>query len=180
MKNLFFILLLLFQVSLFSTSFTSLAEKEFKNFFKGDVKHTFLKFEIPKKEKIKIQEQVKQSFYKNWLYTWKIIYKNKNYYAVIDNVMGKQFPITFMVIFDSSGSVIFTKILEYRNTKGHGVKKESWLSQFNKKNAKSSFVYNKDVDGMSGATISAKSLTKGINKLCLLFDKISSSFIKSK
>ncbi len=176
MKNLFFILFLLFQVSLFSESFTSLAEKEFKDFFKSDVKYTFLKFKIPKKEKIKIQKQVKQSFFKDWLYTWKINYKNKKYYAVIDNVMGRQFPITFVVIFDNSGSVIFTKILKYRNTKGHGVKKESWLSQFNQKNAKSSFIYNKDVDGVSGATISAKSLTKGINKLCLLFDKISSSF----
>ena len=167
------ILLFFISINITASKFTKMAEAEFKTLISKDISFKMKKYKIPKSLKNEIQKKAKQRFYKKWLYFWKIKDKNnKIYYSFVDNVMGKQYPITFMVVFDDKANIIFSKILKYRNSKGMVLKNSSWLKQFLNKNSKSSFVLDKDIDGVSGATISSKALTKGFHKLSILISKI--------
>ncbi|MCB0742546.1 MAG: FMN-binding protein, partial [Ignavibacteriae bacterium] len=95
-----------------------------------------------------------------------------NSYAILDNVIGKVQPITFLVIYDSNFAISDFQIIKYREEHGGEVQNESWRNQFIGKRANSEFTINENIDGITGATISVKSLIKGINKTSLLIRSI--------
>ena len=127
-------------------------------------------YEIPKESINKIQNTTKQKFFRPELNLWTILSKDStSYYAILDNVKGKSMPITFMVILDKNGSIINTSIIKYREAYGGEVGNERWLAQFVNRNNNSSYRVGKNIDGITGATISVNSLSKGIQKIVLLF-----------
>ena len=81
-------------------------------------------------------------------------------------------PITFLVIFDDSGKIILTDIVKYREPYGGAVQNENWTAQFKKKDSNSGYKVGTDIDGITGATISVKSVSKGIYKLSLLYNEL--------
>ena len=120
-----------------------------------------------------IQNTAKQAFYRDKIYYWDISQNDTTIaYAFLDNVMGKSMPITFIVILNRDGSILSTNVIKYREAYGGEVGNLSWLSQFNKFNSNSSYKVGKELDGITGATISVNSLTKGIQKIVLLFPLI--------
>lgn len=81
-------------------------------------------------------------------------------------------PITFLVILHNSGKINAVRIIKYREAYGGSISNTGWLNQFTGKNAKSGYEAGKDIDAISGATISVNALAKGIKKLVLLFPYI--------
>lgn len=148
------------------------AEELLQERFTGK-KITFEQFPIPREIKTAIEQEAKQRFFKDEVYLWKVL-KNDSLesIAILDNVYGKELPITFMVSFDELGSVINTDIIKYRSTRGGDVQEEWWLDQFLGFNDQSIFQVGNTVDAISGATYSVSSLTKGIHKLTLLVNRI--------
>jgi Na+-translocating ferredoxin:NAD+ oxidoreductase RnfG subunit len=49
---------------------------------------------------------------------------------------------------------------------------DNWNEQFTGKNSGSDFTVGESVNGISGATISVNSVTKGIRKIALLYEEI--------
>ncbi len=82
-----------------------------------------------------------------------------------DEVIGKVEKIDFAVAFDISGNVRQVFILKYRESHGQEIKRPSWLSQFPGKNASNALKLNKDIDNITGATLSCDHLTDGIRKI---------------
>lgn len=137
------------------------------------VSYSFSKYNINEKIKNNIERQVKQRFNNDFVYLYKITSNEKIVsLGVLDNVYGKAMPITFMVLFDLKGKIISTNIIKYREQYGGAVSNKEWLNQFKEKNYQSGFATGKDISGISGATISVKSVSAGINKLSLLIDHI--------
>lgn len=133
------------------------------------------KFDLEPSLKTKIEHDVKQRFYQDYIYIYKIFVKGKiEGYALIDNVLGKSMPITFMVIFNNDGSIQNSSILKYREPYGGAVTSEDWQSQFKGKSNNSSYEIGKDISTISGATISVNSVSTGIRKLTYLFNSIKS------
>ena len=131
------------------------------------------KYEIEKNVATKIEKQVKQKFFASSVYFYQIINNDKiNGYALLDNVYGKSLPITFLVLFDNAGNIISSQIVKYREQYGGSVKNPQWNEQFIGKNYSSSFEVGKEINSISGATISVNSVTKGIQKLTLLIKEI--------
>ena len=93
-------------------------------------------------------------------------------FAFLDNVLGKSMPITFIVLLNVKGEIINANVIKYREAYGGEVASKIWLSQFIGLNSHSSYKLNQDIDGISGATISVNSLSKGINKITSLFSII--------
>ena len=91
--------------------------------------------------------------------------------VMVSNLAQHQ-PISFLVVFNLEGKVIQSEVVKYREDHGWQVQDESWLNQFKGRDFNSSFLVGQDIDGISGATISVNSLSKGINKLCLLAQEI--------
>ncbi|MCC7430914.1 FMN-binding protein [bacterium] len=170
---LFVFVLLAFVQNLFASEIKKQAEKSISGIFGKDKTLTFKKFALPKDTKNNIEKKVQQQFFAQEVYTWKITQKDSVCgFAILDNVLGKALPITFLVVFDAKGSILSTEIVKYREAYGGQISEKGWNLKFIGKNANSTFVVGKDVDGISGATISVISVTKGIEKLSLLIQEI--------
>ncbi len=71
----------------------------------------------------------------------------------------------FLVIFDDDLIIKKIKILAYREDYGMEIGSKRWLKQFNNLSKGDQVKYQKDIKAISGATISAKSMTKAVNDL---------------
>ncbi len=141
--------------------------------FTDSVRISHQKINIPTHIKNKIQSQAKQKFFRDSLHTWSISTTDSlTHFAIIDNTLGKSMPITFLAIFTTDGEIVHTQIIKYREPYGGEISSLNWTSQFIGMTNESEFKVRKTIDGISGATISTHSVTKGIHKLSLLLPHI--------
>lgn len=167
------IVFLLLFILLLSDNIKNDAEKVIYDFFGNNVQIEMIKYEIPFSLKIEIEKHCRQRFISNNVYIWKVFRNNKKIaVAMMDNVIGKSLPITFVVIFDLQGKILSTEIIKYRESYGGAVQEKNWLNQFKGKDEKADFKIGKDISSISGATISANSVSIGVKKLSLLYSRI--------
>ena len=151
----------------------AVAEKFIITQFSDNVNFSMHSLKLPSELKSNIQNRVRQTFYRDNLYYWKINNQDSTLaYALMDNVIGKSMPITFLVILNNEGAILASKVIKYREAYGGEVENKNWLSQFNKLTNSSEYIVGENIDGISGATISVNSLSKGIQKLAVLFPLI--------
>lgn len=149
------------------------AEYSIRSFFNNDIKMEFYKYDLPDSLREKIEKECRQRFMKSYIYIWKIFHNNKRIAtAIMDNVYGKSLPITFIVIFDLDGKILNAEIIKYRESYGGAVQEKNWLNQFKGKDGTAQLKVGKDISSISGATISANSVTTGIKKLSILYSII--------
>ena len=87
----------------------------------------------------------------------------------IDQVIGKHEFITYALAVGADGAVTGFEILEYLESYGGEVQRPSWRAQFYGRSlANSELKLGRDIDNISGATLSSRNLTDGIRKLLLL------------
>jgi Na+-translocating ferredoxin:NAD+ oxidoreductase RnfG subunit len=88
-----------------------------------------------------------------------------------DTHSGNYELFSFFVLYDSNLKLQMMKILEYGPEYGYEITSKRWLRQF--KNSKDCNIsYGKDVDAISGATISARSLIDNVNDVCEILYEI--------
>ena len=151
----------------------SAAEKFVVTQFSDNVNLSMHTLTLPSALKLKVQKNVKQTFYRDNLYYWEITNEDSTLaYAFLDNVIGKSMPITFVVIINQKGEIMASHVVKYREAYGGEIGNMKWLSQFNKLTDSSKYIVGKNIDGISGATISVNSLSKGIQKIAVLFPLI--------
>lgn len=78
--------------------------------------------------------------------------------------MGKIKPITFLVGIDTQGEVLGIFVLEYRDMFGSEIKRRSFLKQFRGKSSGSALSVGRDIDVVTGATISSKAAASAVKK----------------
>lgn len=86
-------------------------------------------------------------------------------YGFLVTPRGYGGPLTMMVGIDSEGKVTGVKVLEHRETPGLGDKvvgSSEFLSQFKGKTPADPVEIKRDIDAVSGATISSKGVTAGV------------------
>ena len=91
-------------------------------------------------------------------------------YAVFDQERGQHELIDFATFFDASGKVTRTEVMAYREAYGHEIRRESFRRQFLGRDAKSGYEVGKDIDAISGATISADSMSRAVRRAAVLLD----------
>lgn len=69
----------------------------------------------------------------------------------------------YVIFFDSTITIQKVVIFNYQATHGYEVTAKSWLKQFNRYNGMSELVVGKNVDAISGATISVYAITDDIS-----------------
>ena len=70
-----------------------------------------------------------------------------------------------MVIFDANLEVIHSKVLIYREEYGGEIGSKRWLEQFIGKTGQDRVDHETNIDGISGATISVRSMTTSMDNL---------------
>ncbi|MCW8848452.1 MAG: FMN-binding protein [Melioribacteraceae bacterium] len=145
-----------------------------QNKYGADIEIKTFKLVLPEKIKLKSENFAKQRFFGSFVYYYEIYSSNKKVAsAFLDNVLGKVKPITYMVVFNKDLSISSVDIVKYREQYGGAVGNKEWLDQFNLKTVNSDLELHKDVDGISGATISVKSVIKGVKRLVYLMNNLS-------
>jgi len=165
---------LIFILSLcFSSKITDKTETQLNKYFPNNISIEWSVYDIPKDLKKNIQNKVKQKFFRDEVNLWEIMDEDSvQYYAILDNVIGKTMPITFLAIFNSEAAVEHSSIIKYREPYGGEVGNKKWLNQFIEYTDSSNYKVGRDISGISGATLSVHSVTKGIHKLTLLIHAI--------
>jgi len=91
--------------------------------------------------------------------------KNLLGYAFIDKAPSKVDMFDYLVLFDKDLIIKKAKVLIYREDYGGEIGSKRWLRQFIGKTTNDKLIYKKDIIAISGATISANSMTVAINNL---------------
>ena len=85
-------------------------------------------------------------------------------YGVVVHVIGKELPITFLVVVDGEGRVLGVDVLVFREDREYSVRKKMFLRQFQNKTIRDPLRIGKDVDALSGATLSSKAASYAVRK----------------
>jgi Na+-translocating ferredoxin:NAD+ oxidoreductase RnfG subunit len=92
-------------------------------------------------------------------------------YALFDEERGQHELIGFGTFFDADGRVTRVEVTAYREPYGDGIRAERFRKQFVGRNAHSSFAPEKDIDAVSGATISSRSMCAGVERASALLEE---------
>ena len=84
---------------------------------------------------------------------------------ILDQITGKHENIDIAVGITHTGEVKDIEILEYRETYGDQIRHPAWLAQFFGRTHKQHLKLDRDIKNISGATLSCRHVTDGINRL---------------
>lgn len=89
-------------------------------------------------------------------------------YAVVDDEKGQHEPITFGTKLSPDGRVARAEVMAYREGYGEEIREARFRRQFEGKSVSDPMRFGSDIDGISGATISSKSMTKAVKRAIAL------------
>lgn len=86
-------------------------------------------------------------------------------YAFIDKAPSKTAQFDYLVLFDTGLKVVHSKVLIYREEYGGEIGSKRWLKQFLGKSGGDRVNCKTNIDAISGATISVRSMTRSMDNL---------------
>ena len=96
------------------------------------------------------------------LHLWRV---STGGWFIADQVVGKHEFIPLALGLDATGAVKDVEILEYREAYGDQVRSPAWRAQFTGKRHGANLKLTKDIQNISGATLSSRHITDGIKRL---------------
>jgi electron transport complex protein RnfG len=91
-------------------------------------------------------------------------------WLIVDQVLGKSELITYALALDAGGAVISLEVLDYRESHGGEIRLPAWRHQFAGKTSKDAGQLTREIRNISGATLSCRHLTEGVQRLLKLHD----------
>lgn len=92
--------------------------------------------------------------------------------AIFDEEPGKWGPVEFIIALDLQGVVTRVEVLSYQEKRGQPIARRSFMSQFEGKTNKSPLQVDKDITGISGATISSRCAAFAVKKAIVLYEEL--------
>ena len=89
-------------------------------------------------------------------------------YLVLSSAMGRFEEFDFMIVYNADLTMTVLNILVYRSEFGYQVSTRGWLKQFLDNPVGTAYTYGQNIDAISGATFSGKSLTDNLNRLNIM------------
>lgn len=90
-------------------------------------------------------------------------------YFFVDAVIGKHELISYAVALSRDGKVRQTEILEYREAYGGEVRNARWRAQFTGRQHGDPVQIGRDIQNISGATMSCQHITDGVRRLLAIY-----------
>jgi len=91
-------------------------------------------------------------------------------YFIADEVVGKHEFIPFALALDEQGNVKGVEVLEYREAYGGQIRDPQWRKQFVGKKPGERLRLGKDIQNVSGATLSCRHITDGVTRLLATYE----------
>ena len=86
-------------------------------------------------------------------------------YFFVDAVIGKHDLITYAVTLGADGRIRQTEVLEYREAYGGEIRNAHWRAQFTGRQHGDAVRIGRDIQNISGATMSCEHVTDGIRRI---------------
>ena len=145
----------------FSKAETFLSRDQAQQAIWKDTKFKLVDIQLTKEQIKLIKSRVKTKVNSNFK-----AYKSiDGSWFIVDQVVGKHEYIDMAVGITSTGVIKDVEILTYRETYGGQIRNVNWLKQFFGRNHKEILKLDKQIKNISGATLSCKHVTQGVNKL---------------
>lgn len=93
-------------------------------------------------------------------------------YIFIDEVIGKHELITYAVAFSATKKILGVEVLEYRETRGQEIIDPNWRKQFEGLGSGALLKVGKDIQNISGATLSCVHVTEGVKRITKILEHI--------
>ena len=90
-------------------------------------------------------------------------------FFIIDEVVGKHEFITYALGLNTDGSVKQIEILDYRESYGYEIRNQNWRRQFIGKTMADPLRLDRDIQNISGATLSCRHITDGVRRLLAIY-----------
>lgn len=120
-----------------------------------------------------IKKQTSMRLRPEKLSAWKVLQHGEPAgWLFVTDVLGKHEDIRFAVAISPTGSVKGVEVMEYRETHGGEVREKSWQSQFDGKKLGDGMRLGRDIDNISGATLSCRHLTDAIHALLIVHNRL--------
>jgi len=91
---------------------------------------------------------------------------------IVDQVIGKHENIDMAYALEANGSVRGLEILSYRESYGDEVMNPKWRAQFSGKDHRQRLKLDHQIKNISGATLSSRHITEGINRLTQTWEQV--------
>jgi Na+-translocating ferredoxin:NAD+ oxidoreductase RnfG subunit len=92
--------------------------------------------------------------------------------AVVEVQPGKWGPVKYIVAMDLAGKVKDLAVMSYLEQRGRPISTRRFLGQFIGKTGESQITVGKDVDAISGATISSRATAFAVKKVIALYEAV--------
>lgn len=93
-------------------------------------------------------------------------------YAVIDDVIGKTEPITYLLVLGTDRKVRFVEIMAYRESHGGEVRQKAFREQYVGKTSGDPVRLGNDIRNIAGATLSCRNLSDSIKNNLVHLDAV--------
>jgi len=100
--------------------------------------------------------------------------------ALIEVQPGKWGPVRYIVALDLTGKVTNLAVMSYIEQRGRPIATRRFLDQFIGKNGESAITVGKDIDAVSGATISSRATAFAVKKVVVLYETVFPPSTKKK
>lgn len=91
---------------------------------------------------------------------------------ILDQVIGKHENIDVVFALTNSGKVKGLEVLVYRESYGHEIMNPRWKAQFHGKGPSTNLKLDRDIQNITGATLSCNHITQGINRITHTWDQV--------
>ncbi|MBV1878241.1 MAG: FMN-binding protein [Pseudomonadales bacterium] len=91
---------------------------------------------------------------------------------IVDQVIGKHENIDIAYALHTNGEVKGLEILTYRESYGYEVANPKWRAQFHGKSVDQLLKLDQQIKNISGATLSCRHITDGINRLTQIWSEV--------
>ncbi len=106
------------------------------------------------------------------IFLGKIMGNSKEYFIFLDNAPSKSEYFTYALYLKEDGSIKDVDVLIYRENYGNEIDYPMFRQQFEGKNNPNNLVFGRTIQNITGATISARSVTYAVKDLLTIFKAI--------
>ncbi len=93
-------------------------------------------------------------------------------FFVADEVIGKHELISYAVGLEADGAIRQVEVLAYRESYGFEIRNERWRRQFAGRRPGAPLRLEREIQNISGATLSCAHLTEGVARILALYDLV--------
>ena len=136
-----------------------------KSFFPTSKKVSFKRITLTPAEAAEISKRVGvETTKREWVVYVGETDGHRDGFAIVDEEKGMHDPIDFAVRFTEAGVIDRVEVMVYREAYGDEIRSQRFRAQFGGKTSADPIIAGKDIDVVSGASISSRSMATGVKR----------------